>query len=543
MADRSVSLDILFGGRDVGLGSAAGGAQAKMQKLGMTLTKVGATATAVGGAITAMAYKSVQAASNLSEAMNKSEVVFGDNADAIEEWANTAADSMGMSKRAALDAGASLGNFFMNMDVGADKATDMSKEMVQLGADLASFHNLAGGAEEGLQKLQSGLAGEIEPMRRLGIVINASAVEAKALEMGLADASGEISESAKVQARYAMIMEQTSREQGDFERTSDQLANSQRRMKAKIEDATASIGQSLQPALLAVLDVAEPLIDKLEAFAKTPVGKIAIQVAAGFGALALALGPPLMLLGQLLPIITALQGAGGLAGLATAASGFAATITGTVVPAIIAMLGPLAAAIALTYAAIRAYQEYQAQAKAGKSEAKQADVWSQYAEEVGEEPEITASDRMYGAIRPNATAKDIAAIRWANERREELKRTGTDEEKALYNKYAQQVRGVQAESGYGKTAEEKAAETQEEAMQRAQQMQRETMKQTRQQYPQAAATQAAGARPPAGKPEKMDVNVNFSGDDAISEAIAANARVRAEIDRRSNRNIENATRR
>ena len=102
----------------------------------------------------------------------------------------------------------------------------MSTGLVQLAADLASFNNL--NPEEVFLKLQSGIVGEVEPMRALGVNLSAAAVNAKALQMGLVNANGELTEQAKIMARYALIMEQTGNAQGDFARTSDGLANSTR---------------------------------------------------------------------------------------------------------------------------------------------------------------------------------------------------------------------------------------------------------------------------------------------------------------------------
>ena len=46
--------------------------------------------------------------------------------------------------------------------------------------------------------------------------MNAAAVEAQALAMGLAATKDEITDADKVAARYALILEQTTTAQGDF---------------------------------------------------------------------------------------------------------------------------------------------------------------------------------------------------------------------------------------------------------------------------------------------------------------------------------------
>lgn len=190
---------------------------------------------------------SVSAASDLEESASKVQQVFGDLSPEVEAFASTAATALGQSKQQALEAAGTFGNLLTSMGLGQDAAAGMSTEMVTLASDLASFNNLA--PEEALEKLRAGLVGEVEPLRALGVNFNAAEVEAKALALGLADANGEISESSKVQARMALIMEKTKNAQGDFARTSDGLANKQRIASAQFKDLQAKIGQGLLPVM------------------------------------------------------------------------------------------------------------------------------------------------------------------------------------------------------------------------------------------------------------------------------------------------------
>ena len=202
------------------------------------------------GAVTDQIGQSIQAASDLNEQMSKSGVIFGDSADEIQAFGETAAAALGLSKRAALEAASNFGAFFTGAGQSAAAAEDMSERIVTLAADLASFNNLD--PTDVLQKLQSGLSGEAEPMRRLGVFLTEAKVKAKGMEMGLAGANGELSEGAKVLARYQIILDETGKAQGDFERTSDGLANQQRILNAELENAQAQLGESLLPLQLAV---------------------------------------------------------------------------------------------------------------------------------------------------------------------------------------------------------------------------------------------------------------------------------------------------
>ena len=197
----------------------------------------------------------IQTASDLNETMSKSKVVFGDAADGIRAWGETAADAFGLSKQKAIEAAASLGNVFVGLDLGQNKAAEMSKRLVLLAADLASFNNLSGGTGEALEKLQSGLAGESEPMRSLGIFLSEAKVKAKAMQMGLGGAHDELTEGQKILARYQVILDSTATAQGDFARTSDDLANSQRRADAALENRHAELGQRFLPIQKLITDL------------------------------------------------------------------------------------------------------------------------------------------------------------------------------------------------------------------------------------------------------------------------------------------------
>lgn len=205
------------------------------------------------GSVADLAGRAIDAASDLNESLSKSQVVFGDNAKAIEDWADTAATSVGLSKQAALEATGTFGNLFDALKLSEDATRDMSKGAVQLAADLASFNNV--GLEDTLAAIQSGLLGEAEPMRRFGSNLSAARVEAYALAKGWVRNAKSLTDAMKVQARYALILEDTKNAQGDFVRTSDGLANSQRILSAELDDVVATLGQELVPVALTFANV------------------------------------------------------------------------------------------------------------------------------------------------------------------------------------------------------------------------------------------------------------------------------------------------
>jgi hypothetical protein len=228
---------------------------------------------------------SISKAADLNETLAKSSVVFGDQADEIEAWGDTAAKSFGLSKNAAVAAAAGFGDLFNKMDETRDRSTDMSTSLVQLSSDLASFHNLAGGSAEALEKLRSGLAGETEPLRSIGVFLNEAKVQAKAAALGFQEVNGKFTEGAKIAARYSLIMEETASAQGDFERTSDSLVNQQRIANAALDDAQALLGEKLVPVMTLATEKGIQLIDAVVGIAgafeqladKVPGGSSAVD--------------------------------------------------------------------------------------------------------------------------------------------------------------------------------------------------------------------------------------------------------------------------
>ena len=210
--------------------------------LGQGLQLVGAI-----GAV-ALGKKMVTAASNLNESLSKTNVVFRQNSAAVVAWSKTSATAMGLSQQKAVEAAATYGNLFTAMGIGTDTSAKMSTQLVQLAGDLASFNNVDPAAA--LDALRSGLVGETEPLRQFGVNLNDADLRQKALQLGLVKTTKEVlPASARAQAAYALILDQTKTAQGDFARTADGLANSQRILSAEWENAQASLGQALLPAV------------------------------------------------------------------------------------------------------------------------------------------------------------------------------------------------------------------------------------------------------------------------------------------------------
>ena len=138
--------------------------------------------------------------------------------------------------------------------VASDRAYTMSKNLTQLGYDISSLFNMS--YSDAMLKLQSGLSGELEPLRRIGYDLSQAKLEATALSLGIDKSVSSMTQAEKAQLRYYAIMTQVTQVQGDMARTLDEPANQLRVFKASVSIASREIGNVFIPALNAVLPYA-----------------------------------------------------------------------------------------------------------------------------------------------------------------------------------------------------------------------------------------------------------------------------------------------
>jgi hypothetical protein len=260
MADiRTLKLALLADTKDFikGLDKADKESRSFSDKLGSAL-KTGALAfAALGAAAGAMAIKigkdAIGAASDFSEEISKARVIFGDASKDIEEFAKTAANSLGQSKKQAVSAASTFATLGKAAGLTGKDLSKFSIGFVKLASDLASFNNTS--PEDAIQAIGAALRGEAEPIRRYGILLNDATLKNEALALGLIKTTKDaLSPANKVLAAQAAIYKQTSDAQGDFARTSDGLANSQRQLAANIEDVKITLGEALLPVALRFSD-------------------------------------------------------------------------------------------------------------------------------------------------------------------------------------------------------------------------------------------------------------------------------------------------
>ena len=215
-------------------------------KLGAAMAGVAIGAFAVKMA--RVAQETIRMASAYDEAANKAKTVFGtEGTSMVNGWAQTTVTAMGLSSGAALEAAGTFGNLLTAFGATESKAAEMSKNLTSLAADLASFNNTS--IEDAIAALRSGLSGEMEPLKRYGATLTDVRLRAEALAMGLEVTTGTLDPLTKSMAAYSLIMKDTKTAQGDFIRTSNGLANTQRILGAAVDDAKEEIGRGLVEAL------------------------------------------------------------------------------------------------------------------------------------------------------------------------------------------------------------------------------------------------------------------------------------------------------
>jgi hypothetical protein len=269
-------------------------AERTTERIGKRMGKIGRRMSLAVTAPVALGFgKIISLASDLQESMNAVNVVFQDSADTIHEFAKTSVDAAGITQKewnqAATMIGAQLQQAGMSMDAVAEK----TNTVIQRAADMASIFNTD--VNQALGAIQAALRGEIDPIERFGVAMNMASVEARALEEGIVGANEEMTAGQKVAARFAEVMAQTERYAGDFARTSDQLANKSKKLRSRLKQIGAEMGQALLPIMEKVVQWLDRLAQAFSMLSTDERKKILI-----FAAITAAIPPAIMAIGGLI---------------------------------------------------------------------------------------------------------------------------------------------------------------------------------------------------------------------------------------------------
>ena len=182
----------------------------------------------------------VNAASDLQEVQNVVDTTFGESANQIDAWAKTAITQFGLSETKAKQFASTLGAMMKSAGMAGDEVVKVSEDLAGLAADMSSFYNLD--FDTAFQKIRSGISGETEPLKQLGINMSQANLQAFALEKGITKALDKMSQGEMVMLRYQYLMQATADAQGDFARTSDGYANSMRLLESNLESIKTKVG-------------------------------------------------------------------------------------------------------------------------------------------------------------------------------------------------------------------------------------------------------------------------------------------------------------
>jgi hypothetical protein len=270
----------------------------KLNKISASLTSFG-TGLIAGGAVAIAGLKTLaDSASAYGEQVSAATVTFGEQGAAqLEKFAEAAADTANISKTEATKAANGFATFARQAGLSGTAAVKFSTDLVQLAGDISSFRDIS--VADALAALQSGLAGEGEPIRRLGGDISDVALKAEYLALTGEEVTGSLTAQQKIVAINSKLFKDFELAQGDVIRTQDSLANQTRNAQANFENLKTELGEKLTPVFATVVGGINDIITK---FSELPEGlKGPLAALGGIGAFgAVAVGALSLVAGQAL---------------------------------------------------------------------------------------------------------------------------------------------------------------------------------------------------------------------------------------------------
>ena len=209
--------------------------------------------------------QAVTESNKYQEDLNLFTVALGQYADEAKEYAEYVSDIMGIDPAQWLRNQGIFNTLLTGFGDTAERAQLMSQNLTQLGYDLSSYANIP--TEEAMLKLQSGISGELEPLRRLGYDLSQAKLQQTALNLGIKESVANMTQAEKAELRYYAIMTQVTTAQGDMARTLEAPANQLRILQAQLTQAARAIGNIFIPALNAILPYAIAVVQVIREIA------------------------------------------------------------------------------------------------------------------------------------------------------------------------------------------------------------------------------------------------------------------------------------
>ena len=209
--------------------------------------------------------QAVTESNKYQEDLNLFTVALGQYADEAKEYAEYVSDIMGIDPAQWLRNQGIFNTLLTGFGDTAERAQLMSQNLTQLGYDLSSYANIP--IDEAMLKLQSGISGELEPLRRLGYDLSQAKLQQTALNLGIKESVANMTQAEKAELRYYAIMTQVTTAQGDMARTLEAPANQLRILQAQLTQAARAIGNIFIPALNAILPYAIAVVQVIREIA------------------------------------------------------------------------------------------------------------------------------------------------------------------------------------------------------------------------------------------------------------------------------------
>lgn len=201
-----------------------------------------------------MVTEAVDFASDLNEVQNVVDVTFGESTSKkVDKWATKTLDAFGLNELSAKQYAGTMGAMLKSSGLTGDSVAEMSMRLAELSGDMASFYNLQ--SEEAFTKIRSGISGETEPLKQLGINMSVANLEAYALSQGMTTAYSEMSQAEQVMLRYNYLLKATADAQGDFTNTSHSFANQQKLLAENWKAFTGELAGNVLPILTGGLNI------------------------------------------------------------------------------------------------------------------------------------------------------------------------------------------------------------------------------------------------------------------------------------------------
>lgn len=209
--------------------------------------------------------QAVTESNKYQEDLNLFTVALGQYAAEAQNYAEKVSDVMGIDPAQWLRNQGVFNMLLTGFGDTAERAQLMSQNLTQLGYDISSVFNIS--IEDAMQKLQSGISGELEPLRRLGYDLSQARLEQTALNLGIKESVANMTQAEKAELRYYAIMTQVTTAQGDMARTLEAPANRLRILQAQLTQAARAIGNIFIPALNAILPYAIAVVQVIREIA------------------------------------------------------------------------------------------------------------------------------------------------------------------------------------------------------------------------------------------------------------------------------------